>query len=247
MLNETGGLFSTRIGGRRFGRLVWKKAWDSCSIPIEGTVTSALAVGLTLQEPDRASMSLKEYKKKRDFAKSPEPQGTQGREDVAPLHFVVQKHRSSHLHYDFRLEIEGVLKSWAVPKGPSLNPDQKHLAVMVEDHPLDYRTFEGVIPEGNYGAGTVMVWDEGTYDLREVTPPGEREAKIKDGLEKGRLTFVLHGKKLEGEFSLIRLKKGGEKNWLLLKKHDEFAGAEDVTAQDRSVISGKTMEEIAGD
>src|SRR5918994_1707424 len=169
-------------------------------------------------------MGLAEYKRKRNFKKTPEPAGK-----VAPtrgeLQFVVQKHQASRLHYDFRLELDGTLKSWAVPKGPSLNPDDKRLAMMVEDHPLDYRTFEGVIPEGNYGAGEVIVWDRGTYRAAGTTDRRESERALRAGLAKGRLTFVLEGEKLRGEFSLLKIQRGEENAWLLVKKGDRFATA----------------------
>lgn len=172
--------------------------------------------------------SLNEYKKKRDFGKTPEPSG--GKSSSRPI-FVVQKHDASRLHYDFRLEINGVLKSWAVPKGPSLNPKDKRLAVLVEDHPLDYANFEGIIPEG-YGAGTVMVWDHGTV-----------EGNLEEGLRGGHMSFTLHGKKLKGEWSLVQLKGG--KNWLLMKKADGFASEKDVLAEKPdSALTGRSLEEI---
>jgi len=160
-----------------------------------------------------------------------------------PLRFVVQKHQASQLHYDFRLELDGVLKSWAIPKGPSLDPGDKRLAMMVDDHPLDYRNFEGVLPEG-YGAGTVMIWDEGTFVALNQTGRAESEEAFRAGLERGQFTFILAGEKLKGEFSLVRFERAGEKTWLLLKKRDSFASTDDVTEQDRSVRSGRSMEEI---
>jgi bifunctional non-homologous end joining protein LigD len=190
-------------------------------------------------------MTLKKYQAKRKFEQTPEPEGGEV-SSQGPLRFVVQLHRASHLHYDFRLELDGTLKSWAVPKGPSLNPEDKRFAVMVEDHPLDYRTFEGVIPKGNYGAGTVMVWDEGTYHSRQTADRAESERILKEGLQKGHITFVVYGKKLKGELALVKLKKGEENGWLLLKKRDEFAIDRDVTEFERSVASNRTLEEIAG-
>jgi len=166
-------------------------------------------------------MSLKDYKEKRDPASTPEPIG-QGPGSRDGLSFVVQKHYASSLHYDFRLELEGTLKSWAVPKGPSMDPSQKHLAVMVEDHPYDYKDFEGIIPEGNYGAGRVAIWDVGTYHSRKSESKEKTESLFKKGLRDGHFAFILDGKRLKGEFALIRLKKD-KKNWLLIKKNDELA------------------------
>ena len=179
-----------------------------------------------------AEDQLREYKKKRDFDKTPEPSG--GKSSGKAI-FVVQKHDASHLHYDLRLEINGVLKSWAVPKGPSLKPKDKRLAVRTEDHPLNYANFEGIIPEG-YGAGTVMVWDRGGFEC------GDAEK----GLKEGKLAFTLHGKKLKGKWSLFQMKNRGEKNWLLSKKDDEFASEKDIlTERPDSVLSERSLQEIA--
>jgi bifunctional non-homologous end joining protein LigD len=185
-------------------------------------------------------MSLEKYKQKRHFDKTPEPVG--GKSSDNKLHFVVQKHHASHLHYDFRLEMEGVLKSWAVPKGPSMNPADKRLAMMVEDHPWDYRNFEGIIPEG-YGAGTVIVWDEGTYEPEEKKKTKEENEKsLLHHLYLGAISFVLHGHKLKGEFSLVKTKERGDNAWLLIKKKDKYASTEDITKKDKSVLSNKTLE-----
>jgi bifunctional non-homologous end joining protein LigD len=190
-------------------------------------------------------MPLEEYGRKRRFGETPEPEAVPGL-GADSLRFVVQKHRASSLHYDFRLEWAGVLKSWALPKGPSLDPGDKRLAVMVEDHPLDYRLFEGVIPKGNYGAGTVMVWDLGTYRARR---PGidraDDERIMEEGFQKGHITFVLEGKKLKGEFALLKLQRGEKNAWLLVKKKDKGASEEDVRKQDRSALTDRTMDEIA--
>ncbi|MGE5847156.1 MAG: DNA polymerase ligase N-terminal domain-containing protein [Ignavibacteria bacterium] len=190
-------------------------------------------------------MGLHEYKKKRDFKKTSEPAGagkTKGRE----LIFVVQKHDATNLHYDFRLELEGVLKSWAVPKGPTLNPQEKRLAMMVEDHPFDYKDFEGVIPEGQYGAGKVIVWDNGTYHAKNILDRRENEKVLKQGLEKGDLKFILNGKKLKGEFALVKMKTAQKNSWLLIKKKDEFSTAEDILEDSASVLTGNTLEEVDG-
>jgi bifunctional non-homologous end joining protein LigD len=165
-------------------------------------------------------MALATYNTKRNFKATLEPEGKKGRKNL--FRFVVQRHDASHLHYDFRLELGGVLKSWAVPKGPSMNPADKRLAVMVEDHPVSYINFEGEIPEGNYGAGTVEVWDKGTFfpinkDLEKIT-----EQDALNALKKGELKFFMKGAKLEGEFVLVRLKQD-DKNWLLIKHKDEYA------------------------
>jgi len=164
-------------------------------------------------------MALSTYNKKRDFKNTPEPKGTSGAKNK--FRFVVQRHEATRLHYDFRLELGGVLKSWAVPKGPSMNTQDKRLAVMVEDHPVSYFNFEGDIPEGNYGAGHVDIWDKGVFFPvnEELEKIGEREAL--QALKNGELKIFLKGEKLEGGFVLVRLKD--DKNWLLIKHKDEFA------------------------
>ena len=189
---------------------------------------------------------LKKYRQMRDFGDTPEPAGGKPKRTKLPI-FVIQKHRASHLHYDFRLEMEGVLKSWAVPKGPSYDPSTRRLAMMTEDHPYDYASFEGVIPAGNYGAGNVIIWDEGHWEFLE---PGDDPVAA---LKSGKLTFRMYGKKMFGEWALVRIKgksssdKGNE--WLLLKHRDEFANEKvDVTAiAPRSVVSNKLVEEVGGD
>lgn len=168
------------------------------------------------------NVKLSEYEKKRDFSETSEPVG-EIRESDAGLRFVVQKHHASRLHYDFRLEVDGVLKSWAIPKGPTLDPTEKRLAVMVEDHPYDYKDFEGIIPAGNYGAGNVIIWDEGTYHSYEHENRNESLELIRQGLEKGDLKFVLRGKRLQGKYALVKMKTGEDNNWLFLKKKDEYA------------------------
>lgn len=150
-------------------------------------------------------MSLSEYNQKRNFNSTLEPEG-KIKQSSTELIFVVQKHAASHLHYDFRLEMDGVLKSWTIPKGPSMNPADKRLAIMVEDHPYSYRDFEGTIPEGNYGAGNVIVWDNGTYILADEDRLDIDEHKLQSDLQKGHLSFILNGKKLKGEFALVKLK-----------------------------------------
>jgi bifunctional non-homologous end joining protein LigD len=189
-------------------------------------------------------MGLVEYKKKRSFNKTPEPTG--GDAAGNQLQFVIQKHDASRLHYDFRLEIKGVLKSWAVPKGPSLNPADKRLAMLVEDHPFDYKDFEGIIPEGNYGAGTVIVWDNGTYEpLEETKSKEEQEKKLMSDFHKGSMKIVMHGKKLKGEFALVRMKGKEENTWLLIKHRDKYASETDIREKDKSVLSGRTIEQLA--
>jgi bifunctional non-homologous end joining protein LigD len=193
-------------------------------------------------------MSLTLYKKKRSFTETPEPQGKKKAVSKKGLTFVVQKHAATQLHYDFRLEMEGVLKSWAVPKGPSMNPQDKRLAMMVEDHPYDYRTFEGTIPAGNYGAGTVMVWDEGVYEAlgHEEEPVKKQEKTLLGELKKGDVKFVLHGEKLKGAYALVKMKGKGDNSWLLIKKNDDEADETDITKKDRSVKTGRSLDEIAG-
>ncbi len=174
-------------------------------------------------------MPLEDYQNKRDFKKTPEPEEGGVSKPAKKLSFVVQKHYASRLHFDLRLELGQALKSWAVPKGPTMNPKEKKLAVMVEDHPLDYKDFQGVIPEGNYGAGEVFIWDRGTYHPYGAKDTGESIEKMKEGLKEGHLTFILDGDILKGEFALIKLKKGEQKDWLLIKKNDKFAKDTDIT------------------
>src|SRR5580704_15017202 len=202
-----------------------------------------------------ASMSLDEYKRKRRFEETPEPPPKL--EKQSRHRFVVQKHDATRLHYDFRLEMEGVLKSWAVPKGPSLDPADKRLAMHVEDHPVSYFDFEGAIPEGNYGAGTVMVWDVGTWEpLSPVPVNGEyvpgTEKEAASMLANGDLKFRLSGQRLKGDFALVHIKarrpgsKGNE--WLLIKKKDDdVVPGFDIDAYDTSVLTGRTMAQISGD
>ncbi len=187
-------------------------------------------------------MGLAKYHEKRHFNRTPEPKGRAIHKAGKPLLYVIQKHDASRLHYDFRLESDGVLKSWAVPKGPSLDPARKVLAVQVEDHPIDYGDFEGVIPKGQYGGGTVLLWDKGTWE--PLHDPAE-------GLKNGRLHFILHGKKLQGEWSLVRMHgKAGDdgKNWLLIKLKDKYATTRsDILADSpKSVKSNRSLDEIAG-
>lgn len=182
-------------------------------------------------------MALTEYKKKRKFDKTPEP-GPETKRTKSGRMFVIQKHRATALHYDFRLEADGVLKSWAVPKGPSLDPKVKRLAMQVEDHPVDYAKFEGVIPEGEYGGGTVMVWDYGTYKPEETT-------NVSDALRKGELKFSLNGKKLKGSWVLVRTR---ERQWLLLKHRDYYTTEEEVTElAPVSILTRRSLAEIAED
>jgi bifunctional non-homologous end joining protein LigD len=166
-------------------------------------------------------MSLSKYKKKRNFSVSPEPTALI-KKKTGELSFVVQRHKATRLHYDFRLEMDGVLKSWAVPKGPSMNPEDKRLAMMVEDHPYDYKDFKGVIPEG-YGAGIVEIWDNGKYTDIENDDKEIAEKKLKAGLKAGNLKFTLSGKKLKGEFALVKLKSKEDNAWLLIKHKDKYA------------------------
>ncbi len=175
-------------------------------------------------------MSLEEYISKRNFDKTTEPKGKKT-SNGGDLRFSVQRHNASRLHYDLRLEMEGVLKSWAVPKGPSMNPDDKRLAIRTEDHPYDYLTFEGTIEEGNYGAGTVELWDLGTYHLTKQNGKNEEEQLLNE-LENGSLKIRFDGQKLKGTFTLVKMKTGEERNWLLIKKEDEEASENSYDSED---------------
>jgi bifunctional non-homologous end joining protein LigD len=199
----------------------------------------------TRKRPSSKSKPLAEYKRKRDFTKTAEPEGkATRRRSTRGLRFVIQKHAASHLHFDFRLELDGVMKSWAVPKGPSYDPSVRRLAMEVEDHPIEYNTFEGTIPKGEYGGGTVMLWDRGTY---EPEGGGGAEA-LRDGYERGDLKIVMHGKRMKGGWVLVRMRReAGRAQWLLIKHRDELADPDYDVVEEAvtSVASGRTMEEIA--
>lgn len=187
-------------------------------------------------------MALEKYNQKRDFSKTEEPKAGRSK-DKNKLMFVIQKHDASRLHYDFRLEMDGVLKSWAVPKGPTLDPKVKRLAMMVEDHPFDYRNFEGTIPKGEYGGGTVIVWDQGWYEtIDPIKGKKAQEKYLLSELKKGSVKMKLHGEKLNGEFALVKTQGMGENAWLLIKHDDEFSSKKDITKLDSSILSGKTIE-----
>ena len=196
----------------------------------------------------REKGALAEYRRKRDFTKTAEPKGRRStaRQKHA-LAFVMQKHAATRLHFDLRLELDGVMKSWAVPKGPSLDPSEKRLAMQVEDHPIEYNTFEGIIPKGEYGGGSVMLWDRGTYAYPEKTD--DPVQRLRDGYQRGDFKFELYGKRLRGSWVLVRLRRGDPEKpaWLLIKHRDEYArpGYDIVAAEPTSVRSRRTMEQIA--
>lgn len=196
----------------------------------------------------KQSDNLKEYRKKRDFDRTTEPFGKGKRSADKPI-FVIQKHDASTLHYDFRLEVDGVLKSWAVPKGPSTDPREKRLAMPTEDHPMEYADFEGVIPKDQYGAGTVMVWDAGIYRNLKEEEPDKKNVSMSQALRDGHATFWLEGQKLKGGYSLIRTGKGKDNRWLLIKMNDDEADAhrDPVNTQPKSVLTGRTLDEIRED
>jgi bifunctional non-homologous end joining protein LigD len=211
------------------------------------------AAAMAAKKRGGRAAKLSEYQRKRDFTKTREPAGSSTaaarktlatRKKRAPaLHFVIQKHAASHLHFDFRLELDGVMKSWAVPKGPSYDPSVRRLAMEVEDHPIEYNTFEGTIPEGEYGGGTVMLWDRGTYDAEN----GGGVEALREGYARGDLKFVLRGERLRGGWVLVRMKRPGRPQWLLIKHRDEYATSALDVVEDAmtSVVSGRTMEDIA--
>lgn len=185
------------------------------------------------------SMGLERYRKKRDFSSTPEPKGGKTKKDI----FCVQKHDATNLHYDFRLKVGSVLKSWAVPKGPSMDPSVKRLAIPTEDHPVDYAGFEGIIPEGEYGGGTVMLWDKGSFT--NVSEKDGKKLSLKEAYEKGHISVDLDGERLKGVFALVRT--GMDHNWLLIKKDDKHASKKDILKKSKSVKSGKTLKQIEKD
>jgi bifunctional non-homologous end joining protein LigD len=198
-----------------------------------------------------AREQLSEYRRKRDFQKTAEPEGgAERRAKAKKLDFVIQKHAASHLHFDLRLELDGVMKSWAVPKGPSADPSIKRLAMQVEDHPIEYNTFEGTIPQGEYGGGTVMLWDRGWYEAEK----GGGEDGVRDGYKKGDLKVIFHGKRMKGSWVLVRTRgwggtsRGSKPSWLLIKHRDEYVEEGDALVERHvtSVVSKRTMEQIGG-
>jgi bifunctional non-homologous end joining protein LigD len=195
---------------------------------------------------------LQEYRRKRDFERTAEPAGGRTHATAPPadgLRFVIQKHAASHLHYDLRLELDGVMKSWAVPKGPSLDPADRRLAMQVEDHPVEYNSFEGTIPQGQYGGGTVMLWDRGTYVPDDAHDGADPQDVARRGLRRGKLAFTLRGERLAGSFALVRTDRGPKPKWLLIKHRDARAAPGSDVAGDvaTSVATGRTMDEIAAE
>ena len=199
---------------------------------------------------DESPATLKEYRRKRDFRTTAEPAGRKParRKRRATLRFVIQKHAATNLHFDLRLELDGVMKSWAVPKGPSMDPADKRLAMEVEDHPFEYNDFEGTIPKGEYGGGTVMIWDRGTYRADEAEP-GRDEEVLRREYRKGKLSITFDGERLSGSFTLVRTDSGPKPKWLLIKHRDEQVrrGSDIVAEHETSIVTGRTMAEIAAE
>jgi bifunctional non-homologous end joining protein LigD len=242
LLAKSGGMASRRSGARSATKRATARKTTARKTTPRAKVSTKKA--RPARKRTASAAPLAEYNAKRDFSRTAEPAGK-----VPPkargkkLHFVVQKHAASHLHYDLRLELDGVMKSWAVPKGPSLDPAIRRLAMEVEDHPISYNTFEGTIPPGEYGGGTVMLWDRGTYEADDGGGP----AALRTGYEKGELRFVMRGKRMRGGFVLARLRRPGRPQWLLIKRRDEHADdARDITAEETtSVATKRTMDQIA--
>jgi bifunctional non-homologous end joining protein LigD len=232
---------TTKSAKRSGGRASTGKAGRPAPSGSKSRASTRTAKPARNRAPSTAPLA--EYNAKRDFTRTAEPAGKVPKARGKKLHFVIQKHAASHLHYDFRLELDGVMKSWAVPKGPSLDPTVRRLAMEVEDHPISYNSFEGTIPRGEYGGGTVMLWDRGTYDADD----GGGAESLRRGYEKGELRLVMHGKRLRGGFVLARLRRPGRPQWLLIKRRDDHADADrDIAAEETtSVVSKRTMEQIA--
>jgi bifunctional non-homologous end joining protein LigD len=224
-------------------RAVKKSATAKKSAKTSTKTSKTSARKTSAKKATAKSPALAEYNAKRDFSKTKEPAGKVPRTKGRTLHFVIQKHAASHLHYDLRLELDGVMKSWAVPKGPSLDPSVKRLAMEVEDHPISYNTFEGTIPEGEYGGGTVMLWDRGTYEPED----GGGVEALREGYRRGDLKVVFNGKRMKGSWVLVRMRRPGRPQWLFIKHDDAHATTRrDITeANTTSVTTGRTMEQIA--
>jgi bifunctional non-homologous end joining protein LigD len=229
-----------KIAGQKTGtkKPTVKKPTTTRPTAKKATAKKPAATKSTAKKPT----ALAEYHRKRDFSRTKEPAGTVRKTRGRTLRFVIQKHAASHLHFDFRLELDGVMKSWAVPKGPSYDPAVRRLAMEVEDHPISYNTFEGTIPEGEYGGGTVMLWDRGTYEAED----GGGDAALRQGLADGDLKITMHGERMRGGWVLVRMKRPGRPQWLLIKHRDEEADAEyDVIERfTKSVTTGRSMDQI---
>lgn len=201
----------------------------------------------TTSKTKSKEVPLADYRRKRNFAKTAEPKGGRVAAREKSLAFVIQKHAARNLHFDLRLELDGVMKSWAVPKGPTLDPSVKRLAMQVEDHPIEYNDFEGIIPEGEYGGGTVMLWDRGTYTYPEKVP--DPTEQLRQGYAKGDLKFELRGKRLRGSWVLVRIRRGdpNKPQWLFIKHRDRFAkpGSDIVAEKQLSIATRRTMKGIA--
>jgi len=208
----------------------------------KGWFIAVVIGGATIMVRKKDPLSV--YRKRRNFTRSPEPTGNTGKKKTKRPIFVIQKHAARSLHYDFRLEIDGLLKSWAVPKGPSLNPKDRRLAIPTDDHPLEYAKFEGIIPKGLYGAGPVIVWDKGTY--RNMKKKDGKLVSMEECFKQGIIEIFLHGKKLKGGYALIRTSSATIKQWLLIKMRDEYADArrKPTSSQSESVLSGRTIKEL---
>ncbi|MEP6833162.1 MAG: DNA polymerase ligase N-terminal domain-containing protein [Gemmatimonas sp.] len=225
-----------------------KKAATKKSASKNSAATSTKSVGAKTVASPTVRKSLAKYRSKRDFEITSEPSGNKAVRGGKALVFVIQKHEASHLHFDLRLEVDGVMKSWAVPKGPNVDPSVKRLAMEVEDHPIAYNTFEGTIPQGEYGGGTVMLWDNGTYSPDEVNAGESDNDAAARALKAGKLAFTFHGRRLNGSFALVRTRRGeSHAQWLLIKHKDEFAkeGRDIVAEVMTSVETGRRMEHIA--
>ena len=241
---EAGNEIPTTAGTRKAAKKSIRVLSRSSAVAAEPEAKRRPARSSAVAAEPKVKKALARYRQKRDFEKTAEPSGEKAATRAKALRFVIQKHAASHLHFDWRLELDGVMKSWAVPKGPSVVPGERRLAMEVEDHPISYNTFEGTIPKGQYGGGTVMLWDRGVYEATD----GGGAASLRRGYAKGKLDITLLGERLKGSFTMVRTRGEGERaQWLLMKRTDDWADADRdiVTEITTSVDSGRTMEQIA--